>query len=136
MDSSFSNRAHLNQRIWLVIAIFFVLFYSCPVKKYIAICLGEGPATENTSFVGASYFGKELKICQIARNRVTTAVVTVVYQMPDDLPLPFIAGLFSTLLSFLGLLRLFKDGSAILYDRFSGTRSHQHRYLLLGKLQV
>jgi hypothetical protein len=107
MENTFYNKARLKHSVWIAIALFFVLFYSCPVKKYIQIRMGQVPET-TTSSVFVQSVSSVNKICNINRHALSQRVILANIQHNTDFDLDILF-LLSSLLSFLGLLYLRDD---------------------------
>jgi hypothetical protein len=73
--------------IWLGMAVFFVVFCSCPVKKYIRLQLyKQTPLTESTS--GDRFITHDIKDCSYAeRDDQATTAVPVIHKAtgPQDI---------------------------------------------------
>lgn len=133
MESTFYNKARLKHSVWIGIALFFVLFYSCPVKKYIQVQLRQIPPTnlrvvvQNTSNVN--------KICNINRHALSQKVILANIQHNSDFNLDILL-LLSALLSFLGLLYLKEDQLKNKRQQPAPPDGLVPLYLRIHKLQV
>jgi len=64
MNNDKYKRSLIAKYFWLSLSVFFIVFCSCPVKRYIKIQLyKQGAPIESTSSNGA--FSKELKDCNL-----------------------------------------------------------------------
>jgi hypothetical protein len=134
MEVNIYNRAKLKHAIWISIALFFVIFYSCPVKKYIQLQLGQLPEASPISTVITQSVSSVNKICIINRG-ISLQKIIPPFVKHTNLD-PVVLFLLSSLLAFLGLLYL--------DDLFSIKKKLQqaHRYglvplyLQIHKLQV
>ena len=89
MNYNSYKKSILTRYIWLGIAVFFVVFCSCPVKKYISLQLYKHTALADNS-KGDHFSKTEVKDCTIAeRDDNAGHINMVVFQFPERHPVEF-----------------------------------------------
>lgn len=134
METTFYYKTRLKHSVWIGIALFFVVFYSCPVKKYIQIQLRQIPPTNVPSTI-AQNTSNVNKICNINRHALSQKVILANIQHNSDFDLDILL-LLSSLLSFLGLLYLREDQLKNKRQQQGPPNGLIPLYLQIHKLQV
>jgi|GEM_PF-1412636 len=122
---------------WLGLAVFFMVFCSCPVKRYIRMQLFKQHAPiENTS--GASISTNIAKDCTVAERQDQGAITTLIASFPGPTPQRDVVTAFiPALLAFAGLYFFRKkDDLFVIHHLHQGIPVPIPLYLRLRHLQV
>ncbi len=119
---------------WLVLGVFFVLLYSCPVKKFLIICLDKIQPTDNaTAQFMKAYSAPGVKIAYLHKDASVYAIPSAGRSVRpiDPAAFPFLPAMFSRP----GRDAMLSVCSLSLSDK-QGTIGGPPRYLQLLRLQI